>query len=77
MRIYPLLIAVALSGCAAHDPQLGAAVQTTIVAQVVDLDPVYAGVPIEGGDGERSVDAMKRYKKGAVKAFVGTSVGVK
>ena len=77
MRIFPLLILLAISGCAARDAELGGAVQSTIVAQVVDLNPVYAGVPIEGGNGERSVEAVKRYKKGTVKALIGESIGKK
>lgn len=60
-----LLIPVLLGACAT-DPQIGAAVTNNIAAQAVDLNPQYAGVPIEGGNGERSVNAYRRYLKGVV-----------
>ncbi len=68
----PLIL---LTGCATTgDRDFGAVVQHNVVAQVVDLEPQYAGVPIEGGSGDRSVDGVGRYKKGAVKELlVGTT----
>jgi hypothetical protein len=74
MRLFPLVIALALAGCTASDPQLGAVVQNNVVAQVVDLDPVYAGTAVEGSSGERSVEAIRRLNKGAVKQlYAGTT----
>lgn len=67
MRLFPLVIMLALAGCATSDPQFGAVVQNNIVAQVVDLEPVYAGIAVEGSNGERSVEAIRRLNKGAVK----------
>jgi hypothetical protein len=61
----PLLLA----GCVSADPQLGLNVQTNALAQIIELDPVYAGVPIEGGSGERNVEAVRRYHKGKVTAL--------
>jgi hypothetical protein len=74
----PILLAavLALSGCAAQrDAQLGSAVQNNIVAQVVDLDPVYAGIPLEGGNGARTVEGVRRYRDGAVKPLYSGSLG--
>jgi len=73
MRILPILAVIAapvlltLGGCATADPQFGSAVQNNIIAQAVDLDPVYAGVPIEGGNAARTADGVRRYNSGAVK----------
>lgn len=64
-----LAAAAALAGCATPVRDLGLSVQNNIVAQVVDLEPVYAGVPIEGSSGRRAADAVKRYNDGAVKAL--------
>lgn len=62
------LVALALlAGCTTADPDLGLNVQTNALVQIIDVNPVYAGIPIEGGSGERQVDAIKRYNKGAVK----------
>ena len=73
ITILPRFAAVALplllAGCATPDPQLGLNVQTNALAQIVDVDPVYAGVPIEGGSGERQVEAVRRYNKGKVTAL--------
>ncbi len=72
-RIAPRLVAafalLGVAGCAT-DKELGAVNQHNIVAQAVDLDPQYAGVPIEGGSGQLSADAVNRYRKGAVKALL-------
>ena len=65
-RVALVLGPVLLAGCAG-DPPLGQVVQHNIVAQAVDMEPQYAGVLVEGGDGQRTVDAMKRYKDGKVK----------
>jgi hypothetical protein len=69
----PLLLA----GCVSADPQLGINVQTNALAQIIELDPVYAGVPIEGGSGERNVDAVRRYYKGKVTALDANAVSKK
>jgi hypothetical protein len=78
MRTLPLLAGPALlllGGCATSDPQFGAVVQNNIIAQVVDLDPVYAGIPIEGGNAARTVAGVKRYNDGAVKQLYSGSLG--
>jgi hypothetical protein len=78
MRTLPLLTGPALllmTGCATSDPQFGAVVQNNVIAQVVDLDPVYAGIPIEGGNAARTAAAVKRYNDGAVKQLYSGSLG--
>jgi hypothetical protein len=77
MRILPILAlpALMLGGCATSDPQFGAVVQNNVIAQVVDLDPVYAGIPIEGGNAARTVAGVKRYNDGAVKQLYSGSLG--
>lgn len=65
MRSLPfLLAALVLSGCAT-DPDLGAAYRINMAQQVVNPNPQYAGTPIEGSSGERSVTAVERYLKRA------------
>ena len=62
-----------LAGCTTADPDMGLNVQTNALAQIIDVNPVYAGIPVEGGTGERQVDAIRRYNKGAVKPLDTTS----
>lgn len=76
--VYLMTLALLLAGCATeNDPEFGAITQHNVVAHVVDLEPQYAGVPIEGGSGERSVDSVKRYNKGAVKDLLTSTIGTK
>jgi hypothetical protein len=78
MRTLPLLTLPALlllGGCATSDPQFGAVVQNNIIAQVVDLDPVYAGIPVEGGNAARTAAGVRRYNDGAVKPLYSGSLG--
>ncbi len=65
-----LLLLPVLLGACATDPQIGAAVSNNIAAQTIDLNPQYAGVPLEGSNGERSVNAYRRYLKGVVAPLV-------
>lgn len=62
LSLTPLLL---LASCATDAP-MGASVVNNVVAQTVDLNPQYAGVPAEGSNGSRSVDAYKRYLKGSI-----------
>ena len=50
----------------ATDKGLGLTVQNNLAAMVVDLNPSYANVKIEGGDGNRADAAMTRYRTGRV-----------
>lgn len=54
-------------GSASADPGFGRTIGSNIAAQAIDMDPHYAGVPVEGGSGQRNVDALKRYQTGMVK----------
>lgn len=62
LSLTPLLLLV---GCATDGP-MGASIVNNVAAQTVDLNPQYAGVPIEGSNGVRSVDAYRRYLKGDI-----------
>lgn len=68
MRLSPLpaaaLSLLALSACETTDPDLGYAVNRAVVSQAVDMNPSYAGLPIEGSNGVRALDAQRRYLKG-------------
>lgn len=77
MRAF-LSLAVLLAGCSVHregdrliahnsDRHFGYTVNGNIATQTVDMNPQYAGVPIEGGSGQRSVEAVRRYMQGNVK----------
>ncbi len=73
----PFLLLAA--GCAT-DPEFGAVYDQNLTAQVVDMNPKYAGVPMEGSNGERSSAAYRRYLKGNVMPLQipdGKSVGTK
>lgn len=63
----------------AQDRGLGLVVQNNVNAMLVDPNPVYAGIPIEGGNGLKADTAITRYRSGRVQPlqdFKGnTSVG--
>jgi hypothetical protein len=59
----PTAALLALSACET-DPDLGYAVRRAVASQAVDMNPTYAGLPIEGGSGVRAIDAQRRYLKG-------------
>jgi hypothetical protein len=56
-----------LSACNTNDPELGHAIRANAEAHVVDAQPVYAGLPVEGSDAVRLVEGQRRYLKGQVK----------
>lgn len=61
----------------AQDRALGLIVQNNINAQLVDPNPVYDGVPIEGSNGMKADTAITRYRTGRVmplQTVLGTSV---
>lgn len=61
-----LVLFLALGACAT-DPEFGATVDHSITAQAVDMNPQYAGVVVEGGDGTRAAEAQRRYLFGNIK----------
>ncbi|MEI6486186.1 MAG: hypothetical protein WCO11_07940 [Sphingomonadales bacterium] len=73
-RIAPSLLLAVIAGlpapAAAEDPKLGLVVQNNIAAMVVDMNPSYANVKIEGSDGALADRAMSRYRSGTVKALL-------
>jgi hypothetical protein len=68
MRISLLPVAglslLTLTACETTDPDLGYSVRQAVVSQAVDMNPNYAGLPIEGSSGVRALDAQRRYLKG-------------
>lgn len=63
-----LLVAAALlaAPAAAQDRNLGLVVQNNVNAMLVDPNPVYAGIPIEGSNGVKADTAITRYRSGRV-----------
>ena len=70
-----LIVVVAAAGCTPVDYGFGETHRQNIALQVVDPDPQYAEEDVEGGNGERSAEAVNRYREGQVKqpATVSTS----
>ena len=67
----PLFLAPALllAGCAT-DTQFGETVNRNIALQTVDMNPQYAGVPMEGTDTTRGAEAFRRYSNGQIKQLL-------
>lgn len=59
--------ALLLAGCETQDRDFGHSIRHNQAVQTVDMQPVYAGVPMEGSDGVRLADAQRRYLTGKVK----------
>lgn len=59
--------AILLMGADSPDPDFGASVRRNVAIQTVDMNPRYDGAIIEGGLGERSVAAVKRYQTGKIR----------
>lgn len=74
LRIAAILLFAALPFAVAEparsqDRGLGLVVQNNIAAMVVDMNPAYANVKIEGADGQIGDAAVTRYRTGRVKAL--------
>ena len=65
----PIMAAAALplAACAPVDVGLGESVRYHMAAQTIDPHPKQETDLVEGGDGQRSADAVKRYREGKVK----------
>jgi hypothetical protein len=64
-----LALLVASPAVARPDPDLGRVVQNNVHAQLVDPDPQYARILIEGGTGRLGARAWQRYQSDNVKAL--------
>jgi hypothetical protein len=64
-----LALMVASPAAARPDPDLGRVVQNNVHAQLVDPDPQYARILIEGGTGRLGARAWQRYQSDNVKAL--------
>jgi len=71
------MLAMLLAGCTPNDTTMGGAVRHNIALQTIDPDPAARTDAVEGGSGERSAAAVKRYNEGQVKqpTIVSTTVG--
>jgi hypothetical protein len=64
-----LALMLASPAAAGPDPDLGRVVQNNVHAQLVDPDPQYARILIEGGTGRLGARAWQRYQSDNVKAL--------
>nr|WP_310524777.1 hypothetical protein [Polymorphobacter sp.] len=65
-----IILSLLTLGACASDPEFGATVNHNVVAQVVDMNPQYAGVVTEGGDGTRAAEAQRRFLNGNIKQLM-------
>jgi hypothetical protein len=65
-----MLMAAGPAPYSPEDSGLGQTVDSIIAAQTIDMEPEYAGVPLEGGNGKRSTDAYRRYQSGNVRKLL-------
>lgn len=68
--VLSLLAGVAAPAGAAANKDFGCSVQSNIEMQAVDMDPQYAGDLIEGGVGQRSSAAVKRYMTDKIRPLI-------
>jgi hypothetical protein len=57
---------------AGEDKEFGCTVKHNVVTQTVDMDPKYAGTLMEGGVGQRSTAAVRRYQTDKVRTLLRT-----
>ncbi len=57
---------------AGEDKEFGCTVKHNITVQAVDMDPKYAGTLMEGGVGQRSTAAVRRYQTDKVRPLLRT-----
>lgn len=69
MLLVALMISVA-APVTAQDRGLGLIIQNNVAAMVVDLNPSYANVKIEGSEGSLADAAITRYRTGRVKPLM-------
>jgi hypothetical protein len=69
-----LLVMAVLSSpaIAGSDKEFGCVIKHNIQVQTVDMDPKYAGTLMEGGVGQRSTAAVRRYQTDKVRPLLRT-----
>ncbi|WP_164155971.1 hypothetical protein [Sandarakinorhabdus rubra] len=65
-----LAVAALAVPAAAQDKELGLVVQNNVAGMLVDPNPDYANVKIEGGGGIVTGGAVSRYRAGRVKPLI-------
>ena len=77
LTVVAMLVLPAVTGCTANDPTFGGAVRSNYAQQVINPEPRYEGVLVEGGEGARSAAAVERYRTDKVKkpATISTTSG--
>ncbi len=61
---------LAAPAAAGAEKPFGCAVKQNVEAQVVDMDPQYAGDLVEGGVGQRSSAAVRRYMTDRIRPLI-------
>jgi hypothetical protein len=67
-----LIAALSTPALAGEDKEFGCTVKHNVEVQTVDMDPKYAGTLMEGGIGQRSSAAVRRYQTDKVRPLLRT-----
>jgi hypothetical protein len=67
-----LIAALSTPAMAGEDKEFGCTVKHNVEVQTVDMDPKYAGKLMEGGVGQRSSAAVRRYQTDKVRPLLRT-----
>jgi hypothetical protein len=67
-----LIAALSSPAMAGEDKEFGCTVKHNVEVQTVDMDPKYAGTLMEGGVGQRSSAAVRRYQTDKVRPLMRT-----
>lgn len=67
-----LIAALSSPAMAVEDKEFGCTVKHNVEVQTVDMDPKYAGTLMEGGIGQRSSAAVRRYQTDKVRPLLKT-----
>ena len=65
-----LIAGLASPALAVDDKEFGCTVKHNIEVQTVDMDPKYAGTLMEGGVGQRSSAAVRRYQTDKIRPLI-------
>lgn len=69
LLVFALLSSPAVAG---EDKEFGCTIKHNIQVQTVDMDPKYAGTLMEGGVGQRSTAAVRRYQADKIRPLLRT-----